>query len=296
MEHLQLGTVSCSRIVQGFWRLVGWKWSTDELLKFMEQCIALGVDTFDTAEIYDNTECETQIGKALAQNPSLRSKIKLISKMGIYGEQVNGERFGYYNTTYDQVMNSCKAALKRLNTDYIDIYLVHREDPCIDFWETGLALQELKKQGMIKEFGVSNFDPFKFSGLQKATGNALVTNQIEVNPLCFEHFDSGMIDVLTADKIHPLIWSPMAGGRLFTSDDAKIKQTMEKIQMIADNHKTCVETIIYAWLLYHPAKMLPISGSNKISRLESAVKALDVKLEHWEWYWIYTASGDKILR
>lgn len=296
MEYIQLGSISCSRIVQGFWRLAGWKWTTKELAAFMQQCLDLGVTTFDTAEIYDDTGCETQTGKVFAQNPALRSKVRLISKMGIYKQSVNGKDFGYYNTTYDQVIKSCHDSLKRLNTDYLDLYLIHREDPCLDPWETGRALQELKKEGLIREFGVSNFDPYKFSGMQKATGNALVTNQIEVNPLCFEHFNSGMIDLLTADKIHPLIWSPMAGGRLFTSTDPKITRTMDRIRIIAQNHHVPEEAVIYAWLLFHPAKMIPISGSNKIGRLEQAVKALDIRLEHWEWYWIYTASGDQILR
>jgi len=296
MEYLQLGTISCSRIIQGFWRLVGWEWTTEKLSTFIRQCLDLGVTTFDTAEIYDDTACETQLGKVFAHSPSLRSEIKLVSKMGIYKQTVNGKEFGYYNTTYDQIIESCHASLKRLNTDYLDLYLIHREDPCLDPWEAGRALQELKKQGLVREFGVSNFDPYKFSGMQKATENSLVTNQIEVNPLCFEHFNSGMIDLLTTEKIHPLIWSPMAGGRLFTSKDTKITQTMDRIRLIADNHTVTEETIIYAWLLLHPAKMIPISGSNKIERLKQAVQAVDVKLEHWEWYWIYTASGDQILR
>lgn len=96
--------------------------------------------------------------------------------------------------------------------------------------------------------------------------------------------------------IHPMIWSPLAGGRLFKKEDPLCCHAMEKINEIAERHNEKPETIIYAWLMYHPAGAAPISGSNKLERLDLAIKALDVKLEHYEWYEIYTASGQQILR
>lgn len=205
-------------------------------------------------------------------------------------------RMGYYDTTYDHVMEAAKQALQRLQTDYLDLYLIHREDPCIDHWETARALLDLKKEGLVRNIGVSNFDPFKFDALQKATGGQLVTNQIEWNPLCFEHFESGMMDYLTVNCIHPMIWSPLAGGRLFNVSDALAQKAMVKIREIADRHGVEPAVIVFAWLMYHPVGAMPISGSNKLSRLDLAIQALDVKLEHWEWYELYTASGQKILR
>lgn len=297
MKTVQLSEkLSLSPIVQGFWRLESWNWNTKELVEFMNACIDKGVTSFDTAEIYSATLCEKLMGEAFAADKTIRDRIQLVSKTGIFQEQINGSTFGYYNTTYDRVIKSCKESLQRLQTDYLDLYLIHREDPCFDPWETARALKQLKKEGLVKEVGVSNFDPFKFDALNKAMDGELVTNQIEWNPVCFEHFNSGMMDYLTVNKIHPMIWSPLAGGRLFKTDDALCSKAMEKIREIAARHNEEPETIVYAWLLYHPVGAVPLSGSNKLERLDLALKALDVKLEHHEWYEIYVASGQQVLR
>lgn len=284
--------LTLSPVVQGFWRLDGWNFSARELAQFMNACIERGVTSFDTAEIYAGTLCETLMGEAFEADKTIRGRIQLVSKTGIF--QKDG--FGYYNTTYDRVIQSCKESLQRLHTDYLDLYLIHREDPCFDPWETARALKTLKKEGLIREAGVSNFDPFKFDAINMAMNGTLVTNQIEWNPVCFEHFDSGMMDYLTVHRIHPMLWSPLAGGRLFKGEDERCIRAMNKIREIAQRHGEAPETIIYAWLMYHPVGAAPISGSNKLERLDLALRALDVKLEHYEWYEIYTASGTQVLR
>lgn len=297
MKRIKLSDeLSLTSVVQGFWRLEDWKWTAKELAEFMNACIDKGVTSFDTAEIYSATLCEKLMGEAFAEDKSIRGRIQLVSKTGIFQQKIGDKIFGYYNTSYDRVVQSCKESLQRLQTDYLDLYLIHREDPCFDPWETARALKDLKKEGLVREVGVSNFDPFKFDALNRAMDGELVTNQIEWNPVCFEHFNSGMIDYLTVRRIHPMIWSPLAGGRLFKGGDALCGKAMEKITEIAERHGEAPETIIYAWLMYHPVGAVPISGSNKIERLDRAIKALDVKLEHHEWYEIYVASGQQILR
>lgn len=297
MKQIQLSEqLSISAIVQGFWRLESWNWTAKELADFMKACIKRGVTTFDTAQIYADTRCESLMGEAFSCDKSIRKQIRLVSKTGIFKEMIDGKPFGYYNTTYERVMASCKESLARLGTDYLDLYLIHREDPCLDPWETARALKELKKEGLIREAGVSNFDPFKFEVLNKAMGGELVTNQIEWNPVCFEHFNSGMMDYLTGNRIHPMIWSPLAGGRLFKKEDPLCEKAMKKIEEIAERHGEDPATIIYAWQLYHPAGAAVLSGSRNLSRLDLAVRALDVKLAHHEWYEIYTASGQQVIR
>lgn len=290
-------SLSISSVVQGFWRLGSWDFSVDELLTFMHECIDRGVTTFDTAEIYSRTLCETKMGEAFAKEPELLKQIELVSKTGITkGLLPNGESFGYYDTTGDRIRRSCRESLKRLNTDHLDLYLIHREDPCFDPWETGEALLELKQAGLVREIGVSNFDPVKFDVLNKVVDEQLVTNQIEWNPVCFEHFNSGLMDYLTYHRVHPMIWSPLAGGRMFDPDDELCARAMHKIEEIAADHGETPETIIYAWIMYHPVGAVPLSGSNKILRLENAIRALDVKLERYEWFEIYAASGQQIIR
>lgn len=297
MQRIELSeNLSLSRIVQGFWRLTSWDWSAKELADFMNACIDRGVTSFDTAEIYGRTLCEQQLGAAFAQDPSLRNRIELVSKTGIFGTTVNGKRFGYYDTSYDRVMQSCKESLQRLGTAHLDLYLIHREDPCFDPWETGRALLELKQAGLVREIGVSNFDPYKFDALDTAVDGQLVTNQIEWNPLCFEHFNSGMMDYLTVNRIHPMLWSPLAGGRLFKGETEQAQKAMAVISDIAERHGVEPAVIVFAWLMYHPVSAMPISGSNKLSRLDLAIAALDVKLERSEWYEIYAASGQQVIR
>lgn len=298
MEKLQLNhEVSLSRIVQGLWRLTSWNMSSLEIVDFVYQCIDLGVTSFDTAEIYGNYEAERVFGEALILDPSLRSKIEIITKTGINMKSVKRDyRIGHYDTTYNKIIASCKKSIELMNCEYLDVYLIHREDPLIDHKEVARALNDLKSMGLIKSYGVSNFDPFKFEALQHFTNNQLVTNQIEISPLCFEHFNSGMMDVLQKHEVHPMIWSPLAGGEIFTSDDEKAVKVRNILKVIADRHQEEMDTIVYAWLLKHPTKGLPISGSGKIERLKNAVRALDVELSLEEWYEIYTASQEQELR
>ncbi len=288
--------LSLSAVVQGFWRLCSWDMTTDELVRFMHACIDRGVTTFDTAEIYEGTKVEEMMGRAFAADPSLRGSTELVSKTGIFKANINGRDFGYYDTTYERVLRSCKESLQRLHTDHLDLYLIHREDPLLDPWDTARALKELKKDGLTLEVGVSNFDPFKFDGLNKAMDGELVTNQIEWNPVCFEHFQSGMMDYLTANRIHPMIWSPLAGGRLFKEADPYCAKAMQKIKEIAERHSVEPAVIVYAWIMYHPVGAMPLVGSSKLSRLDLAIQALDVQLERYEWFEIYSASGQMQIR
>lgn len=297
MKKIQLSDqLTFSAIAQGYWRLDGWDFTTSDLVSHMRACLDLGVTTFDTAEIYGDTVCETLMGEAFRQDPSIRKQVQLVTKTGIFKQMVNGRTFGYYDTTYDRVVRSCKESLQRLGTDHIDLYLIHREDPCFDPWETGRALSDLKKEGLVLEIGVSNFDPFKFEALNQAVNGELVTNQIEWNPIQFEHFNSGMIDYLTAHKIHPMAWSPLAGGRIFSKDDERAVNAMAKITEIAERHDVDPATVIYAWIMFHPVGAVPVVGSSRIDRLALAVDALEVQLEHYEWYEIYFASRQQILR
>lgn len=281
--------LTLSPIIQGFWRLVSWDWTTPQLSAFLGQCLDLGVTTFDVAEIYSAGEVETQLGRALKD--FRREDVQLVSKTGIVR---NADH--YYDTRHDHIVEACKASLRRLGTDYLDLYLIHRPDPCTDPWEVARAMDDLLSEGLIRAAGVSNFNPAQFNALNTAMGGRLFTNQIEVSPLQFEHFHSGMIDLMCQLRVRPMVYSPAAGGRLFTDDDPAAVSVRACLEEIAQAHHTTPETIVYAWLLYHPVGFLPICGSSKIERVKAAVAALDVKLDHPEWYHLYLASGENILK
>ncbi len=298
MERIQLNdSVSLSRIIQGLWHITDWKRTPQEHLAFVNECLKLGVTSFDIAEIYGDYEAEAVFGDVLKLDPSLRSKIEIITKTGI--NMASSKRpysIGHYDTSYERIVSSCKASLEKLNTTYLDVFLIHREDPLIDHEEVARALNDLKTQGLIKAYGVSNFDPFKFEALQEATHHQLVTNQIEWNPLVFEHVTSGMLDVLQKHHVSPMIWSPLAQGQLFNPNKPKALKVAQLLHALAKKYKTAPETVAFAYLLKHPVKAMPISGSSQTTRLKHAVDALDLKLDREDWYKIYTASGDKWLR
>lgn len=298
MEKINLNPqVSISRIVQGLWRLTDWNWTVTQTIEFIEQCIALGVTTFDTAEIYGNYACEDRIGEVLKAAPHLRDQMEIVTKTGInMFSDKRAYTMSHYDTRKHKVVLSCQESIKRMNCDVIDLFLIHREDPLIDHQQLGKTLDELVDAGWVKAVGVSNFDPMKFDALQSHMRHRLVVNQIEWSPVCFEHFQNGNMDYLQKMNVVPMIWSPLAGGRLFTSSEEKYIKARKKIDEIAHRYGVDSETIVFAWLLYHPVKALPISGSSKIKRLKLAVDALNVALTHQEWYEIYTASGQQRLR
>lgn len=298
METVQLNhEVSLSRIVQGLWRLTKWNLSTDQLIEFIEACIALGVTSFDTAEIYGNYEAEAQFGLALKQRPDLRKKIQIITKTGINMKSDKRDyTIGHYDTRYDRIVSSAKRSIELMHCDYLDVFLIHREDPLINHAQVAKALHDLEAMGLVKAYGVSNFDPFKFNALHEATQQRLVTNQIEWSPVCFEHFTNGNMDYLQQVHIRPMVWSPLAGGRLFSSQEEPYPQVRAVLETIAKRHNTHADTVVYAWILHHPVGALPISGSSQIERLKHAVDALDLTLTHEEWYEIYVASKTQVLR
>lgn len=297
MEYVTMGDVKLSRIVRGFWRLNGpkagsWNISDSELEAMLAGCLDRGVSTFDAADVYGAGQCEVQLGRVL---PSFRREdYQIVTKAGICWDSARG--CSYYNTTYDYLTSACRAALERLQCGYIDLFLIHREDPMLDPYEAGQALLDLKKDGLIREAGVSNFDPFKMDGLNSAMGGCLRTNQIELHPCCFEHFNSGMTDYLTAKRIRPMIWSPLAGGRLFTSDEEPFLRVRSVVTELAEKYSVSPATVVYAWLMQHPMGALPIVGGQSLARLDEAIAALELQLERPDWYRIYAASGQQKIR
>ena len=297
MQYVTMGDVTLSRIVRGFWRLAGPKpsdWNiTDEALREMiAGCLDRGVTTFDAADVYGRGQCEVQLGRVLSTFP--REDYQIVTKAGICW---NHETMSsYYDTSYDYLVSACHAALERLQCGYIDLFLIHREDPMLDPYEAGRALTDLKKAGLIREAGVSNFDPYKMDGLNRAMEGTLRTNQIELHPCCFEHFNSGMTDYLTAHRIRPMIWSPLAGGRLFTSDEPEFGKVRAVLEELAVKYSVSPATVVYAWLMQHPMGALPIVGGQSLARLDEAIAALDLQLARPDWYRIYAASGQQKIR
>ncbi|MDX8335541.1 aldo/keto reductase [Candidatus Cetobacterium colombiensis] len=287
MEYVELSKdLKMSKIALGFWRLNDWKMSKEDLLKYLEEAIDLGVTTFDHADIYGSYTCEKIFGEALALKPELRSKMQLVSKVGIklISKNMPENTFHCYDTSYNHIVKSVEKSLKNLNVEYLDLVLIHRPDMYMDADETAKALTDLKKAGKVLEWGVSNFLPSDFNLLQSRLDFKLVTNQIELSPLKTQHFYDGTINLMQEKRVPMMIWSPLAGGEIFTSSDENVVELRKILEKLGKKYNCSIDTIVYAWHLAHPANLIPICGSGKISRLKSAVEACKVSLTREEWF------------
>lgn len=282
-----------SRIVHGHMRLSSWNISAQELVKLTEHSIELGVTTIDHADFYGNYRCEKLFGEALKLDKNLRRKVEIVTKCGIQilSDQYPERKLKHYDYTYDHILSSVDHSLKNLNTDYIDLFLLHRPAPFFDPEAVAKAFSILKAQGKVLNFGVSNFTPGQFEMLASYTEDKLVTNQVEISPYCLEHFENGNIDYFMKERIKPMAWSPLAWGKLLIPSDLKgerIRRVIEEIAAELGVHP--VENIIYSWLLNHPATIMPIVGTGKIERIKEAVEAMNIEMSLEQWYKIYNAS------
>ena len=293
MERIKMSTdLEFSRIVHGLWRLNEWDILKEQLLQLIEQCLEMGITTFDHADIYGNFTCEEIFGEALKLNPKIREKMEIVTKTGIVFKSENRpEHDGhYYNTTFDHIVKSAERSLQNFGTDYIDVLLIHRPDPFMDPENVAKAFNQLRSEGKVNYFGVSNFTQNDFTLLQSYLDFDLVTNQIEASVLKYDNFENETIKFLQEKRINPMIWSPLAGGEIFTSQSESAIRVRNVLTEIAKKHNTeNISEIAYAWLLAHPAKLMPIVGSGKINRISEAVNALNIKLTRADWFAILDA-------
>lgn len=294
MDRIQLAPdLSFSRFIHGFWRAAEWKMSDQERLTFIEECREQGISTFDHADIYGSYTCESLFGEALRLQPTIRDQIEIVTKCGIVLPSSNrpNHTSHYYNTSYEHIIQSCETSLKNLHTDYIDVLLIHRPDLFMNPEEVAEAFTKLKREGKVRYFGVSNFKFHQFQLLQSYLDFDLVTNQIEISAYELENIHDGTLNFCQEKRIPPMAWSPLAGGKIFKGSDEKVcrlRMALEEVQGEINAHS--IDEVLYAWLLSHSAKIMPIIGSGKIDRIKTAVQSLSYKLTPEQWYNIYTSS------
>ncbi len=284
-----------SRIVAGAWRMGDWQWTPQERLRWIEQCIEMGVTTFDHADIYGGYRVEQLFGEALALAPALRARMQLVSKCGICLTTENrpAHRVKHYNTTSEHIIRSAENSLRMLGTDHLELLLIHRPDALLDADEVAAAFTHLQLMGKVQHFGVSNFTPAQFELLQSRF--PLVTNQIELHPLHLAPLHDGTLDQCQQRRIQPMIWSPLAGGRLMTSQDEVSLRVRSALEAAGARHGVSAATIAFAWLLRHPSRPIPVAGSRRIEAMREAVAALEVRLDIQDWTEIWVAgSGHEV--
>jgi predicted oxidoreductase len=278
-----------SRIVYGLWRL-GDDENTapDHVRNKIAACLDQGITTMDQADIYGGYMAEEILGNAL-RGSDLRNKIEIVTKCDIVapvGRYANA-RVKYYDTSRAHIMASVDHSLNLMGIDHIDLLLVHRPDPMMDHHETGAALDEVIASGKVRSVGVSNFRPWDWELLQSAMKNTLVTNQIELSVLAHHSFTNGDVAFHQKNATPMMAWSPLAGGNLFNGQNDAVTAALDAI---ARDRGVDVSAVAVAWLLAHPSKILPVMGTNNLSRISRLSDACDVKLDRQEWYEIYIAA------
>jgi predicted oxidoreductase len=296
MERIALSeTLELSRIVYGMWR-IGDDADTSpaHVQAKIEACLAQGITTMDQADIYGGYTAEAILGAGLKAAPSLRDKIEIVTKCGIVAPvgRHSTTRVKHYDTTAAHINASVEASLRDMGTDHIDLLLIHRPDPLIDAEETGKALDALVAAGKVKAVGVSNFRPWDFSLLQSTMSNRLVTNQIELSLLATDCFTNGDLAFLQEKRVSPMAWSPLGGGALFSGAHGA---TMAALQRVGEEQGVDATAVAIAWLLRHPAKIVPVLGTNNIQRIKTAADALRVMIDRQTWFELYTvATGSEV--
>jgi predicted oxidoreductase len=267
-----------------------WAFTPAQRLHWIESAVGLGITTFDHADIYGDHQCEALFGEALACAPGLRERIQLVSKCGIrlVSSHRPANRLKHYDTSPAHVRASVEASLKALRTDYLDVLLIHRPDALMDPDALAECFSRLREAGMVRHFGVSNHTPSQFALLHKRL--PLVTNQVELSPLHLDPLHDGTLDQALDLGCAPMIWSPLAGGRLLSGQDEVAVRVRAVMAALAQAHGVSVATLAGAWLMRHPSRPVPITGSGRVEALHEAAQACALVLDTQDWWAIWCAS------
>ena len=282
-----------SPLIIGTMRLGAWgeKMNLSEQERFIDQCVELGLIDFDHADIYGCYTTENEFGQILKRRKDLQQKIQITTKCGIklICEERPSHKIKSYDASAAHIIASTENSLKELGVESIDLLLLHRPDYLMHPQEISEAFAKLKQQGKVQNFGVSNFSTSQFDLIHKAT--PLLTNQMEVSITQRNAFDDGTLDQCMQYGIRPTAWSPLGGGAVFVKSEDPIITAIQKVaRTLGEKYDAGIDQILLAWINKHPSGIVSVLGTSKIKRVESALKALDIKLTHEEWYQLWEAA------
>ena len=290
MQRVKLShNLDVSRLVYGMWRLTDdQNTSAEHIRKKLAACLDQGITTIDQADIYGGYQAEEIFGNAL-QGTALRNQIEIVTKCDIVAPagRHKAARVKYYDTSRAHILASVEHSLRLMHTDHIDLLLLHRPDPLMNHFETGAALDEMVASGKVCAVGTSNFRPHDWNLLQSAMKTPLVTNQIELSVLAHQPLTNGDVAFHQMNATPVMAWSPLAGGALF---NGKNKPLTDLLGRIAQTQAVDLSAVAVAWLLAHPARIIPVMGTNNITRIQRFSDALKVPMDRQTWYEIYTAA------
>ena len=302
MQTIQLGgsSLTASRLAYGCWRIAG-TWEAAKVTpegeavgrKAVIAAFEAGYTLFDLADIYCDGVCEKVFGHALKEVAGMRQRVLIATKCGIRKKGDPHPDSPYrYDFSADHIVHSCEESLRRLGVERVDLYQLHRADFLGNPEEVAGAFSKLKKAGKAREFGLSNFRASQLAALQKACPMPLIVNQVEISLLRPDCLHDGTLDQCLAENITPMAWSPLAGGRiadngpidLQTPDHAHRIHIRETLDLVGRERGVTRSVVALAWLLKHPAKIIPIVGSTHPERIRDAINATEIELTRDEWY------------
>mgnify|MGYP001422272261 FL=1 len=313
MKTIILGEtgMECSRLAYGCWRVTGvinHPPIDDEHKKKGKEAIAAayeaGYTLFDLADIYSDGLVEEVFGHTLKEIPDMRENILITTKCGILKKGNPENKAPYrYDLSSKHILHSCEASLKRMGIDCIDLYQLHRPDYLMEPEEIASAFEELKKGGKAREFGVSNFTVDQLDHLQSACPMKLVCNQVEISLIQHDTLNNGSLDHYRRNNITPLAWSPLAQGKLGSTYPISLRNPnhsqeqalRDALQIVARLQECSRTAVALAWLLRHPAGIVPIIGSTNPEHIRDATKATNLRLSREEWYRLMEAAAGKQL-
>jgi predicted oxidoreductase len=266
--------------------------SVQEINHLMHICVENKITSFDHADIYGGYTTETQFGKAFVESKIDRNTIQLISKCGIQMVSKNRETtIKHYNYSKEHIVWSVENSLKNLQTDYLDVLLLHRPSPLMKADEIAEAVLKLKSEGKIIDFGLSNFTSSQTELIRKKTD--VNYNQIQFSATQLEPMLDGSLDYMQMHNIQPMSWNPL--GTVFREDSEQTRRLKKLFVQLVEKYGVGSDTLLLAWIIRHPAKVLPVAGTVNIARIQQLMKAASLELSLEDWFAIWTESiGNKV--
>jgi predicted oxidoreductase len=266
-------------------------WDKNLTIKEMENmiqiCLENKITTFDHADIYGDYTTESEFGKAFKSSKIDRKKLQLISKCGIQLQsEERNNTIKHYDCSKDYIIWSVEQSLKKLQTDYLDVLLLHRPSPLMQADEIAEAVEKLKSEGKIIDFGVSNFSSSQTELIRQKT--EISYNQLQFSATNFEPMQDGSLDYMQIHNIRPMSWNPL--GCVFREDIPQTHRLKKLLATLVSKYQLGSDTLLLAWILKHPAKVIPIAGTVNVARIQSLMKAVELELEMEDWFAIWTES------
>lgn len=272
------------------WGVWDKKLNVSEMSNLILICLENKITSFDHADIYGGYTTEASFGEAFKQININRSAIQLVTKCGIQHLSDNrNNRIKHYNYSKEYIIWSAENSLKNLQTDYLDVFLLHRPSPLMHADEIAEAIEKLKKEGKIIDFGLSNFTPFQTDLIQQKTNVSY--NQIQFSATHFQPMLDGSLDHMQVHNIHPMAWNPL--GSVFREDSEQTRRLKKVLVRLTEKYEIGADILLLSWIKHHPSNIIPVAGTVNVARIQQLQKTENVKWDIEDWFEIWTESMGK---